>query len=133
MATEESSYEVVQKLDGAEVRWYAPYVVAEVLVSGTAERAGSEAFPNLAGYTFGRNKGARKFDMTTHSRQWHQVSPSERQAQCQISLKTPRQGSRCPFERRDPRQFGAEFILHARRVVVELQSGPEAVVHPEVA
>jgi len=64
MATEEPSYEVVQQLDGAEVRRYAPYVVAEVLVAGTAEQAGSEAFPILAGYIFGRNKGARKFDMT---------------------------------------------------------------------
>jgi hypothetical protein len=64
MAIEEPSYEVVQQLDGAEVRRYAPYVVAEVLVAGTAEQAGSEAFPILAGYIFGRNKGARKFDMT---------------------------------------------------------------------
>ena len=64
MATEEPSYEVVQQLDGAEVRWYAPYVVAEVPVAGTVEQAGSEAFPILAGYIFGRNKGARKFDMT---------------------------------------------------------------------
>ena len=64
MAIEEPSYEVVQQLDGAEVRRYAPYIVAEVLVAGTAERAGSEAFPILAGYIFGRNKGARKFDMT---------------------------------------------------------------------
>ena len=64
MAIEEPSYEVVQQLDGAEVRQYAPYVVAQVLVSGPADRAGNEAFPILAGYIFGKNKGARKFDMT---------------------------------------------------------------------
>lgn len=64
MAIEEPGYEVVQQLDGAEVRQYAPYVVAEVLVAGPAEKAGSEAFPILAGYIFGRNKGERKFDMT---------------------------------------------------------------------
>jgi hypothetical protein len=64
MATEEPDYEVVQQLDGAEVRRYAPYVVAQVLVAGTAEQAGSEAFPILAGYIFGKNKGARRFDMT---------------------------------------------------------------------
>ncbi len=50
--------------DGAEVRRYAPYVVAQVLVAGTAEQAGSEAFPILAGYIFGKNKGARRYDMT---------------------------------------------------------------------
>lgn len=64
MAIEEPSYEVMQQLDGAEVRQYAPYVVAQVLVAGTADQAGSEAFPILAGYIFGNNKGARKFDMT---------------------------------------------------------------------
>ena len=64
MAIEEPSHEVVQQLDGAEVRQYAPYVVAQVLVAGTADQAGSEAFPILAGYIFGKNKGARKFDMT---------------------------------------------------------------------
>ena len=64
-AIEEPSYAVVQQLDGAEVRQYAPYTVAQVLVSGPADKAGNEAFPILAGYIFGKNKGARKFDMTS--------------------------------------------------------------------
>ena len=64
MAIEEPSYEVVQQLDGAEVRQYAPYVVGQVLVSGPADEAGNRAFPILAGYIFGKNKGAKKFDMT---------------------------------------------------------------------
>ena len=63
-AIEEPSYEVVRQLDGVEVRQYAAYVVAQVLVSGPADKAGNEAFPILAGYIFGKNKGARKFDMT---------------------------------------------------------------------
>lgn len=64
MAIEEPSYDVVQHLDGAEVRQYAPYVVAQVLVAGPVEQAGNDAFPILAGYIFGKNKGERKFDMT---------------------------------------------------------------------
>ena len=64
MAIEEPVYEVIQQLEGAEVRQYAPYVVAQVLVSGPADDAGSQAFPILAGYIFGKNKGARKLDMT---------------------------------------------------------------------
>lgn len=65
MAIEEPGYEVVQRLEGGtEVRQYAPYVVAQVLVAGPAEQAGNEAFPILAGYIFGKNKGARKLDMT---------------------------------------------------------------------
>lgn len=64
MAIEEPAYEVVQRLDGAEVRLYAPYVVAEVVVDGAAEDAGNAAFPILAGYIFGKNRGAQKLEMT---------------------------------------------------------------------
>ena len=64
LAIEEPRYEVVQRLEGAEVRQYAPYVVAQVWVEASAEEAGNQAFPILAGYIFGKNKGARKFDMT---------------------------------------------------------------------
>lgn len=64
MAIEEPDYNVVQQLDGVEVRQYAPYVVAQVLVNGSADQAGNDAFPILAGYIFGKNKGATKFDMT---------------------------------------------------------------------
>jgi len=64
MAIEEPRYEVVQQLDGAEVRQYAPYVVAQVRVAGTAQEAGNAAFRILAGYIFGKNKGARKMEMT---------------------------------------------------------------------
>ena len=63
-ATEEPVYEVVRQLDGAQMRAYAPYVVAEVVVEGPAGEAGSTAFPILAGYIFGKNKGERTFDMT---------------------------------------------------------------------
>lgn len=63
-AIEEPEYQVVQRLEGIEVRQYAPYVVAEVTVPGPAEQAGNQAFPLLAGYIFGKNKGERKFAMT---------------------------------------------------------------------
>ena len=63
-ATEEPDYHVVRELAGAEIRQYAPYVVAQVLVDGPAESAGNQAFPILTGYIFGKNKGERKFAMT---------------------------------------------------------------------
>ena len=69
-ATEEPAYQVVQQLDGAEVRLYAPYVVAEVAVVGPAEDAGSAALPILAGYIFGNNKGERKLEMTAPGTQF---------------------------------------------------------------
>jgi hypothetical protein len=63
-AIEEPDFEVVQRLDTLEIRQYAPYVVAEVTVPGPAESAGNQAFPLLAGYIFGKNKGERKMAMT---------------------------------------------------------------------
>jgi hypothetical protein len=64
-AVEEPDYQVTRQLDSnVELRQYAPYVVAEVELKATAEDAGSQAFPILAGYIFGKNKGERKFAMT---------------------------------------------------------------------
>lgn len=63
-ATEEPDFQVVRKLnDDIEVREYAAYTVAEVVVAGPASEAGGQAFPILAGYIFGKNKGDRKFAM----------------------------------------------------------------------
>jgi len=63
-ATEEPEYQVVRKLADIEVRQYAAYTVAEVVVAGPADEAGNQAFPILAGYIFGKNKGDRKLEMT---------------------------------------------------------------------
>ena len=65
LAIEEPRYEVVRQIaEQVEVRRYAPYVVAEVTVDAPASDAGSQAFPILAGYIFGKNKGQRKMEMT---------------------------------------------------------------------
>ena len=63
-ATEEPTFTVQRTLDGIELREYAPYTVAEVLVAADANDAGNRAFPILAGYIFGKNKGERKMAMT---------------------------------------------------------------------
>jgi SOUL heme-binding protein len=63
-ATEEPDYQVVRQLAKIEVRQYAPYAVAEVVVAGPSEEAGNQAFPILAGYIFGKNKGDKTFAMT---------------------------------------------------------------------
>jgi hypothetical protein len=64
MAIEEPAYQVLRKLGAIEVREYSPYVVAEVLIDAEASVAGNAAFPILAGYIFGKNKGQTKFAMT---------------------------------------------------------------------
>lgn len=63
-AIEEPDYEVIRTFDNVELRQYAPYVVAEVELDASAEDAGNQAFPILAGYIFGKNKGEKKFAMT---------------------------------------------------------------------
>jgi SOUL heme-binding protein len=63
-ATEEPDHQVVRELAGIQVRQYAAYTVAEVVVAGPADVAGNQAFPILAGYIFGKNKGERKLAMT---------------------------------------------------------------------
>ena len=63
-AIEEPSFTVVKKIGEVEIRQYAPFVVAEVTVNADANDAGSQAFPILAGYIFGKNKGERKMAMT---------------------------------------------------------------------
>jgi len=63
-ATQEPEYTFVRQFEGVEVRDYPAYAVAEVVVPGPATEAGNQAFPILAGYIFGNNKGERKFAMT---------------------------------------------------------------------
>ena len=64
-AVEEPAYEVVRQIgDQVELRRYAGYVVAEVVLDTSAADAGNQAFPILAGYIFGKNKGQRKLEMT---------------------------------------------------------------------
>ncbi|MBK7592055.1 MAG: heme-binding protein [Betaproteobacteria bacterium] len=63
-ATEEPPYTVIQQHEGIEVRSYAPYLVAEVVVPGPADAAGNQGFRILAAYIFGKNRGERRIEMT---------------------------------------------------------------------
>lgn len=63
-AIEEPNFQIIRKIGTVELRQYDPYVVAEVVVDAPAEHAGRRAFPILAGYIFGKNRGEKKFAMT---------------------------------------------------------------------
>jgi len=63
-AIEEPSFTVIKHYPQFEVRQYQSYIVAEVIVPGPADKAGSVAFGYLGGYIFGKNKGSKKIDMT---------------------------------------------------------------------
>lgn len=62
--TEQQQYRVLETRGGVELREYAPCVVADFEVSGSAEQAGNAAFRPLASYIFGANNGSRKLAMT---------------------------------------------------------------------
>jgi hypothetical protein len=63
-AIEEPNYALARKIGDIEVRDYAAYVVAEVVLTGSATETGNQAFRILAGYIFGKNKGEKRFAMT---------------------------------------------------------------------
>ena len=64
MASEEAKYTVVLNEESFEVRQYEPHVLAETIVDGDLEDAGSKAFNQLFKYISGNNKSKRKVEMT---------------------------------------------------------------------
>ena len=64
MSIETPKYEVAQRYADFETRRYPALLVAETDVEGGQTEVGNEAFSRLAGYIFGKNKGARKVAMT---------------------------------------------------------------------
>lgn len=61
---ERPKYETIQKMDGIEIRDYAPLIIAEVTVTGEREKAIEEGFRILADYIFGKNISSDKISMT---------------------------------------------------------------------
>lgn len=64
MATEEAKYTVVKTENRFEIRDYDAHVLAEVMVEGTLEEAGSKAFNSLFRYISGDNHSSDKVAMT---------------------------------------------------------------------
>ena len=62
--TEQQEYRVLNVRGVVELREYAPWVVADVVASGSAEQAASAAFRPLFEYISGANRGAEPLAMT---------------------------------------------------------------------
>lgn len=62
---ETPQYDVVRTVGAAEIRSYAPYILAEVAVRGDQRRALNQGFRALAGYIFGGNDGGASVSMTS--------------------------------------------------------------------
>jgi effector-binding domain-containing protein len=65
MAIEEAKYTVVRKEQNFEVRRYESHILAETIVDGDFDSAGSKAFGLLFKYISGNNKAREKVEMTS--------------------------------------------------------------------
>lgn len=61
---EQPAYTVVERRDGYEIRDYAPYIVAEVEVTGSRNESLNQGFRLLADYIFGNNTKSAPIAMT---------------------------------------------------------------------
>ena len=64
MAIEEAKYTLLKKDGKFEIRDYAPHILAETVVDGDIEQAGSKAFKRLFRYISGGNRSQQKVAMT---------------------------------------------------------------------
>ena len=62
--TEQQPYDVLETYPAFELRGYPEHLVAETEVGAPFELAGNLAFPRLARYIGGHNRGSRKVAMT---------------------------------------------------------------------
>jgi hypothetical protein len=76
--TEQQPYELVQRYAHFELRRYPAYVVAEIQVNATFDRAGNAAFRHLFNYISGSNKASQKLAMTAPVLQ--ELGPSQKLA-----------------------------------------------------
>ncbi len=88
-STETPAYSVERTVGAAEMRSYAPRIVAEVTVTGERSNAIRAGFRVLAGYIFGSNEGAAKVAMTSPVAQM----PSDKIAMTSPVAQTPSMGA----------------------------------------
>lgn len=65
MAIEEADYTVLLKEEDFELRQYEPHILAETVIDGDFEDAGSKAFQVLFQYISGNNRSKQEIDMTS--------------------------------------------------------------------
>ncbi len=62
--TESPAYRPVRTEENFELRRYAPYLIAETVVTGTRKQAEKDGFKILADYYFAKSRDGEKIDMT---------------------------------------------------------------------
>jgi SOUL heme-binding protein len=81
---EEPAYTILERTKDYEIREYASYIKAEVLVTGTYDEASRTGFSLIADYIFGNNITKESISMTTPVLEGPKVAQSEK-----IAMTTP--------------------------------------------
>ncbi len=63
-ALEEPAFDLIDEVDGLEIRRYRAHVVARTLVKESLQKSGNEGFKRLGGYIFGGNDKEQRIAMT---------------------------------------------------------------------
>ena len=104
--TEHQPYELVRRYAHFDLRRYPAYVVAEIQVKATFDRAGNAAFRHLFNYISGSNTARQKLAMTAPVIQ--ELGPSQKLAMTAPVLQSgPLPGSD------EPADFVVAFVLPA--------------------
>ena len=89
LAYEEPKYDVVERYEGFELRKYAPYIVAETVVSGDFDEVGNKAFRILFDYISGNNRKKLEIQMTAPVNQSPAMASGEKISMTAPVIQTP--------------------------------------------
>jgi hypothetical protein len=106
LAYEEPSYEIVRKYESFELRQYAPYIVAETVVTGDFEKVGNDAFRILVGYIKGNNRKKEEIPMTAPVNQSPSRTSGETIAMTAPVISSPQGGNQ--------RSYVFQFVMPAK-------------------
>jgi len=124
MATEEPQYAVIKTDGDFEIRRYAPYIVAETVVTDADQESGTNVgFRRLAGFIFGNNRTKESIEMTapvttTRSEKIAMMAPVE----------TSRKGDDMVMAFMMPSQYTLETLPEPTDPGVLIRQVPERVM-----
>jgi hypothetical protein len=124
MATEEPRYTVLKSDGDLEIRRYAPYIVAETVVTNADQETGTNVgFRRLAGFIFGGNRRKESIEMTTPVT----TTRSEKIAMT-APVETSRKGDDMVMAFMMPSQYTLETLPEPTDPQVLIRSVPERVM-----
>ncbi len=124
MAVEEAKYSVIIKDDEFELRKYEPHILAETIVDGDLEGAGSVAFSRLFDYISGNNKRKQEVAMTAPVGQ----SPSSQKIEMTSPVSQERQNGKWAVSFMMPGSFTLETTPEPMDSSVKIRRVPARYV-----